>query len=103
MAKIVLRSGREIPVSFFGLSHYGLLYIDCDLPIAEAFTLFNDPDNTAEFDYVTMVETGEHEMTEQTTKVKGFDIFMGVEKLYNGLTDNAASVRVTLMRKIENI
>lgn len=103
MAKIVFNSGRELPVSFFGISQMGILYIDCNLPISEAFTLFSEEENIKSFDYITEEETAPHTIEEKTTTVTGFKTFVGVQKLYNGLTNDDPSVRITLMRGPESI
>ncbi len=103
MAKIIFHSGRELPVSFFGISSMGILYIDCKLPIAEAFTLFSGAENIESFDYITEEETAEHSFEERTAKVTGFKTFVGVQKLYNGLTNGDPSVRITLMRAPESV
>ena len=103
MAKVIINEKTEVPVSFFGISQMGILYIDCNLPISEAFSLFSNEENIKSFDYITEEETAPHTLEERTAKVTGFKTFVGVQRLYNGLTNDDPSVRITLMRGPESI
>lgn len=98
MAKVVFQNGREIPVSFFGIAQLGILYIDCNLPIAEAFQIFSNEENISEFKYVHEVEKSDGSYEEVVNIVREFDIFVGVENIFSMLDDDDPTVRITLKR-----
>lgn len=103
MAKIIFKSGQEVPISFFGISQMGILYIDCNLSITEAFLTFSNEENISEFKYVREVEVDNHKFENRETIITDFGIFVGIQNLYNGIDEGDPSIRITLMRRTETI
>lgn len=102
MEKIILGNGQEIEISFIAVSSMGNLYIECDLPIAEAFNLFIDSENTKSFVYSRTVETSPSNFEVVDSTVEGFVIFVGVERVFTNFLTMEPKTRITL-RKSEGV